>query len=280
MRIKAYIQITRPQNAAIAFIVTLIGAITVMKINFPLIPVIIAGFAVVSNLMSGNAINDVYDVESDKISKPHRPIPSKRMTVKEAKVVAFILAIISIILSIFLNFICFLMATFYAFAWWLYGKYLKITGFPGNILVASGTAATILFGAFAVSNAVKLLTVLFSLLAFLLNLAREIVKGLEDIEADAIRNCRTIARIYGEDATKKVSRLIYVILLLFSLIPYLINLVGVSFLLIMIFVDLYIVFIIYKLGELKKENARKIAKHMKLLMLAGAFGLLLGPILP
>ena len=64
---------------------------------------------------------------------------------------------------------------------------------------------------------------MLSVIAFLVGLGREIMKGIMDVEGDALRDVKTVARVYGTNTAKYVAVALYLIALLFAPIPFLFN---------------------------------------------------------
>ncbi|MEM4582002.1 MAG: UbiA family prenyltransferase, partial [Candidatus Korarchaeum sp.] len=81
-KLKAYIELSRPKNAFMSILGAATGWVNstgTYDWKFPLtclIPPLI--------LMAGNAINDYFDAPVDAINKPHRPIPSGKISRREA----------------------------------------------------------------------------------------------------------------------------------------------------------------------------------------------------
>lgn len=81
-------------------------------------------------------------IKIDKINKPERPIPSGRISLKNAKNYSYSLFIISTILSILisylvLNIIPFLIVIICCGIMYLYARYFKAMPLIGNIVVGS-----------------------------------------------------------------------------------------------------------------------------------------------
>ena len=60
---------------------------------------------------ASNAINQIYDLDVDKINKPGRPIPSGRMSIREAGWVTVVFYAIALGLALAVNWECFALAT-------------------------------------------------------------------------------------------------------------------------------------------------------------------------
>jgi 4-hydroxybenzoate polyprenyltransferase len=59
---------------------------------------------------ASNALNQIYDLENDRINKPHRMIPSGRMSTREAGWLALVLYTLALVLAALVNVQCFLLA--------------------------------------------------------------------------------------------------------------------------------------------------------------------------
>jgi len=189
------IKLMRPVNSAMAALAVFIGGFIVVGLNqayfFGFAPLYMAMLVAFLITGAGNAINDIMDTDSDKINRPKRPIPSGRVSKKRA--LAFSMALFSagIILSGFLNWVCFFIAVFNSALLVGYSAVLQNKVLLGNIAVSYLVGSTFLFGGAAAMN--LKLPLMLMLLASLANLSREIVKDLEDIEGDRLGFLKKIA---------------------------------------------------------------------------------------
>ncbi|HKZ63153.1 MAG TPA: UbiA family prenyltransferase, partial [Thermoplasmata archaeon] len=88
---RAYARLLRPANALIAAAAVCVGAVvTVGTSEAALQWQAVALGAVVAFLFTGagNALNDVYDRETDRVNHPDRPIPSGQVSPRAASVLA------------------------------------------------------------------------------------------------------------------------------------------------------------------------------------------------
>ncbi len=164
--------------------------------------------------------NDIIDLEIDKINEPTRPIPSGRFTVKGAMDYSLVLLVFAIVV-----------ATLTRDVWWItipplvaflsvfYNIFLKRIGFLGNILVSVLVGLSFIGGGLIAVGHIPTYLILFSVMAFLANLGREVHKGVVDIEGDAARGTRTIAVSYGRETAKRVAALLYCFAILLALAP-------------------------------------------------------------
>ncbi|MCU0333010.1 MAG: UbiA family prenyltransferase, partial [Ignavibacteriaceae bacterium] len=83
-KLTAIIKIIRPLNFLITFASVIVAAVICSPDKFPELNAFLAAFAASFALAAGNIINDIYDIDIDKINRPLRPLPSQKITIKEA----------------------------------------------------------------------------------------------------------------------------------------------------------------------------------------------------
>lgn len=274
MRLGSVLRLVRPVNALIAFLAVITGAATVTQTLLDL-RVLLGAASAALVLMSGNAINDVFDIEADKVNRPNRPLPRGELSIKQALGVSLLFAFSALILAFSINLRCVLVTLFYVAIFYAYAAWLKPTGLLGNIVVSSGTGMSIVYGSLAVGW-VQPMTLLFAVCAFMLNLGREIVKGVEDVEGDKARNCRTIALSHGSHAAGLSTAVLYLILLPMSVAPFLLGYTGLLYMASILVADLVVIAAIKESLLLRIENASKTSKLIKISMAMGIIAFLIG----
>lgn len=174
---------------------------------------------------AGNVINDYFDFELDKEYKPNRPLPQSEFSLDTAMYMHAAFAVTGIAIGFYLGYqtnnyqtgyfyvICVLLL-------YLYSSYLKKVPLAGNIVVSALTAfvfllllmfeknflATVQFeGAQYVFGMLMLQVKFYGGFAFITNLARELVKDIEDAEGDASHNIHTMAVQFGINATRYIA---------------------------------------------------------------------------
>ena len=281
-----YLEITRPTNALMAAVAVLLMAI----INFNYgIPIILGFITVLFATSGGNVINDFFDYKIDKINKPQRPIPSGRISLKNAKNYSIILFLISILLSglisylvkdltpLILVFCCCLLMYFYA-------RNLKAMPLFGNIAVSLLTALCFIFGgdilAFSTHSFLILRTgFALGFFAFFMTLAREITKDMEDIEGDKIEFAETLPIVWGNRNSSILSSILIIITALVSPLLFYLNIFNVYYLVVMIIpiiLFLYCAYIILKNQE--PVTCGKVSKYLKIGMLISFLAFIIGSI--
>ena len=229
---------------------------------------------------SGNVVNDIYDLSIDIVNKPQRPLPSERLSIKQAWIVYFVTFIggvaVSIIHSLIfsLGFINVFLATFFGFVAYIYAKWGKKSGFPGNIIISISISIGLIYG--AILNTLILNTLIpvyiyyFFFTAFFLLLSREIIKGCEDIEGDKQEGVKTIAIKLGIKKATYVSFSASVLAIIFFILPIFSNIINPILFLISMILGLIIV--ILAAGYMLKANlTKKDFKKISLLLKVGAF---------
>lgn len=200
LKLKAYLELARIKNCLIAGTAILIGFYLAGGFSSPsqtgLIIIIITIASGVLVCSGGQTINDYFDSKIDLKTSKHRPIPSGRITKKEALLFSLVSFSMGIILSTIVNTTTLLIALTFTLLLIAYPILMNQIKYIGNIVVALGTAITFIYGASATTN-IPLLVVVLSISAFFSNLGREITKDIEDLEKDKGAK-KTLPLILGE----------------------------------------------------------------------------------
>lgn len=215
----AWFSIIRPQNCFIGGLTVIAGV--AMAYNLARVgtlaaylPLLIYGYITYFSVAAGgNVVNDIFDIEVDKINRPHRALPSGRMTVKQAWGYVAFLSIVGLLFAVLTGPYSALIVLCFLIVGYVYAAKVKTLGLAGNFMVAFSFAFGILYGAFAfgetvgfpLTNTIPIPHWLFFFTAFLILQARETIKGAEDVEGDEARDVRTIARVYGYNVAAAVA---------------------------------------------------------------------------
>jgi geranylgeranylglycerol-phosphate geranylgeranyltransferase len=179
-----YLEILRPKNCLMAAFAVLIGSFLVLRFDVLFVwqPVAFAMLAAFLITGAGNAINDYFDVEADRLNRPDRPIPAEKVSIRGALGFSIALFLAGIVLAALTTNLAFMIAILNSLVLIFYSWSLQHKTFFGNFTVAYLTGSTFIFGGAAVWNIE--LPLIFGLLAGLATVSREIFKDLEDIEGD------------------------------------------------------------------------------------------------
>jgi 4-hydroxybenzoate polyprenyltransferase len=176
---------------------------------------------------SGYIINDVFDTICDKINKPNKTYIPNPISEKMAFRYYFLFSALGILLGTFLSYILQNLALSFVFigiaiSLYLYSKYIQKTPLLGNILISILVASnTLIIPLFTISPSYNTLgfdlLIQFSFFAFFINLLREIIKDIQDIDGDFNAKMKTLPITIGIERTKKVIYSISIIPLYFMI---------------------------------------------------------------
>ncbi|MBD3418747.1 MAG: hypothetical protein GF398_01390 [Chitinivibrionales bacterium] len=162
------------------------------RTGFELLLLMASGMCAVS---FGNTINDIMDVETDRIAHPERPLPRGDISRSTAWLFA-LSSLVAGLASAFAVSRIFALATLAPMILLAgYALFLKGTPLIGNIVVSLLVAYPLLYGSLKSGTMHILLAP--ALLAFILNLLREIVKDVQDEAGDRQAGIRTSASLPG-----------------------------------------------------------------------------------
>lgn len=243
----------------------------------------------------GYVINDIYDIETDKVNKPDKVIINKYISEKNALTLFIILNVIGVGLGFYLSngigkpgfFVIFIIASALLY---IYSSYLKQILLVGNIVVSLVVSLSIiLVGVFellpAITDSNRDIQITFfkiildyAIFAFMINLIRELVKDIEDIDGDYKAGMQTLPIVLGRERANKIVFVLSLIPLL-SVIYYVITYLFKQQLVVGYFLVLVIAPLIYISIKLFSAEHKAQYKHislvLKLVMLSGMLSLLL-----
>ena len=279
MKIPIYIKIIRPTNCIITAFSVAIGIQLVTETLF--FQVEDAFFALFSAFLVaafGNVVNDIFDINIDKVNRPHRPLPSGKISVNSAKIYSMILLFMGLFFAVKVGRVHFSSALFISFLLFLYSKKYKKSPFIGNLIVAFISGYSFIYGSLVVTAKLDLLKVpiIIAIFASLFHLSREILKDIDDIKGDLIEKARTSPILLGENFAENSALVILLILIGLTYIPYDLRILSVYYLVSVIFlVDLPILGLIIFIKR-KSIPLTKATNLMKLIMITGILSVLIG----
>lgn len=237
----AYLFITRPLNLLLIALVQCLIKFTVFDTigletalsNVQFFMLVAATLLIAA---SGNVINDIFDQEIDQVNRPGKRLVGKRISESSAYNYYFILTIAGVLAGFLLaNQIDRpgLAAIFITIAalLYLYASQFKSILLLGNILVsaivASSLLVIIIFEIYPmivqtmVPDQLKVSKLIFhySIFALVINLIREIVKDIEDINGDMKGGIQSLAIVLGRNRAVYIS-LVVTVFMIFGLLFY------------------------------------------------------------
>jgi len=272
--LKSYIEITRPINCFFAGLSAL-AALYIESASLFDILSLTTIYTIVSVALlcaSGNIFNDYFDLESDIINKPNRPIPSGRIQKNEAMALGIILGFFGISSAFRLNTGALILAAINLTMLYTYSRVKETTPF-GNFIVAYLAGSVFLFGGFA-ANSIKNVWIL-ALLSGLATLSREITKDIEDVKGDKFRKT-TLATYYGDKMAGMIAGVILIFAIFLSILPLQMNLFSKSYLYIIFIADCIFAYCAYRLVADPTKYASDNARLLKVGMWVALFAFIIG----
>ncbi len=275
-KIFAFIKITRPINVAITFFVVVVAIIISGNVQSHLITIVLASLSAALVAAAGNIINDIYDVEIDKISHPKRILVLGVLTKKEALFEYRFLNLIAVIISAYLSITLLIIVVISITLLFFYSYLFKQKPLIGNIIIAFLAGMAFIYGGYVSGN--PLSAIIPALFAFLVNLIREIVKDIQDIEGDSKLNYGTFPILYGISRSKQLIVIITILLVVFTFYPFIFRLYKIEyFIMIMVFVNPLLILCLKFLYDQKWNNKLSfISSFYKLNMILGLVAIYVG----
>jgi len=165
---------------------------------------LIAALAMTLSSFAIYALNDIYDSKIDEINDPERPIPSQRVTLREAKALTILLFFASPMIALTVNLTVFLCVIFFSILGIMYSVppiRLK-DGLFANPSWGVGIAITIICGASV--RAINNSSIFAAFTLGFLTAGCVLTKDLKDLEGDRAMNIHTLPIMLGEQKAIKV----------------------------------------------------------------------------
>ena len=231
---KPYLQLMRIKNVILAAITVPLGAhfaVGDQWLTQQPLEVVSQVMAVIFFIGAGNTMNDIKDVKIDQEAHPERPLPAELITIDNARKFAKILWSLSILCVVLgaaslhnsgnspIELIAIYIIAVSLMITYDHGITLKNTGIKGNISISIMVGAVILYGAASVGNLWTPLVWWTAGVVFFANLAREIIKDCQDMEADeGVR--QTLPMTFGLVKSRMLAYVVVMAALVCLYIPY------------------------------------------------------------
>ncbi|MDT0555005.1 geranylgeranylglycerol-phosphate geranylgeranyltransferase [Patiriisocius hiemis] len=229
----SYFKIIRPINLmmiAITMVIAKYGFIEVLQVGTALSPFyfFLLVFSTICIAAGGYVINDSYDVEIDKINKPKKVLIGIKISQRSASVYYVVLTLLGVVAGFIISnhiekpafsaYFIIIAALLYSYA-----SNLKSRLLIGNILISILVGMTlitiVLFDILPAINikaterqmAASSILLYYAGFSFYINLIRELVKDLQDINGDKNGGRNTLAIVLGR---KRTTLLVFVLGLL------------------------------------------------------------------
>ncbi len=262
-------KMARPINVLLSIITVIISAF-ILKQELNSYDVIITCLTVSGFTIFSNVLNDIFDIQTDKLNCPQKPLITGGISVNKAFIFAVIVLFISICLTSQLNVISSRLVYFIILPIIItYTPIFKSIPLIGNILIGITLGLVFLFTEASLTHKIELLWIP-ALLATHLTILRELIKDIEDYTGDYKFKIYTFPVYFGI----KKSKILFLILTLLLLgwagfIPLFIELNPYYIVLFWGLFTPLIFYILYLLFRVKSNDYSTISTLLKIATIIG-----------
>ncbi len=207
-KLKLILTVMHPFNSVGAGIGTIIGyLITAWHYGEPinLATLLMAGAATMLITAGGFVVNDINDIEIDRINRPDRPLAAGTVSVATAWALYWLLNTTALGLALKVNAMLGLVSLGIVLLLFMYSTQLKQRFLVGHLAVAMMGALILPFGGLALGHILPvLLTILFVFPAFF---AREVLKTVPDYAGDKEHGVDNLTTRYGPLTALRISQI-------------------------------------------------------------------------
>ena len=207
-KVKGYVDLIRPFTILAPIIVStciIIASFFYNKVGYELNStwftiIIPASFSLAILNSASNALNQITDIETDRISKPYRPIIRGNVTIFEAKIISLILYIIAFLLSVLINqvFMVFVLLIILFTVTYSITPRMKDVLFFNQLWIGIPRGFLGILASWSVfGNPIETLPLVIGVIAMCFLCGGSITKDIIDIEADKKNGTKTLVNIYG-----------------------------------------------------------------------------------
>ena len=245
------IKLLRPLNCTMAGIAVIISAIIASPYEIEYKDIILASISAFMIAGLGNALNDYADRYIDKIAHPERPIPAGKIKPNSAIKISLILTALSLFIASFINPYCFLIALSAILLESSYAVFLNKLAIGKNVVISGLVALLFIYGGFSVNKFLSVEIWILSMLAFIINMAREIVKDIEDVKGDRKAGRKTLPIKHGIKKARMLAIFFTIFAIVLSPLPYFLNIFDISYIFIVVVADAFYLYALIKISIAK-----------------------------
>jgi len=167
---------------------------------------------------AGNALNDLVDVETDRINHPHRVLVRNRLSRRFVRNLVVVLNVVALAMGAAVSWAVLAVGAVTVGLLVAYNLKLKRLTGAGNATVALLAGLTFVTGGLAVDPvlAFRLIAAAF---AFFFHLVREIVKDVQDMEGDRAAGLTTLPLRIGASHSLTIALGLFVALVVLTYVP-------------------------------------------------------------
>ena len=298
--IKSFVQIIRPLNCALGGFSLYVGIMITMGKDFLFknLFLISIGCIVVFLISAGGfVINDIYDLEIDKINQPQRILPSNKISLQTAWMYAFILFLVGLLLSIYsltlpatlnVGLLPPIMTVIGIISLLLYASLFKKLGLIGNLVIIGLSTIPFFIGGLVAGGIISR-AVFPVLIVLTVQYAREIIKDVDDVKGDVAASdfIINLPTLIGVKKTVLLGRFLLLLTIIITILPFTTNLFpyfkswGVAYLAVTAdIICLYSIVLLTGSDEILISKSKKVKTYLKVAIFFGLIGLALNSFTP
>lgn len=215
--------LARPLNCSMSAVGVAIGGIVAVGPRAwgdLALPLALASAAAASFTAGGNALNDLFDRDTDARNHPERPLPSGALQVGSAKAFAVAAFGVAAILAAFASLASLAIVGINAALMFGYEARFKARGASGNLVIAYLVGSLFVFAGVSVFRGPLgplVRTGILGALAFFAAVGREVTKDIEDMRGDVDR--RTLPQRIGAQKAGRIAALSLLVGVILSVLP-------------------------------------------------------------
>jgi len=225
--------------------------------KFPTAAQVALGFLGVFFISATSLIlNDYFDIESDKINAPDRPLPAGLVTKQDVVLLFIVVSTLGFVTSFLINPEALAVIILAWAVGFLYNWRFKKAGLIGNLMVSLSVGMTFIFGGIVVSRPFEKLVWSFAIMVLLINLGEEIAADAIDVEGDRQAGSRSLAVLFGSETALKISGAVFLLVIITSTLPFLLDWLDWIYLFPILLLDAVILYSTGKLLDSRIANRR------------------------
>ncbi|MDI6786111.1 MAG: UbiA family prenyltransferase [bacterium] len=223
LKIKAYLTMLRPEIAimdlTLPAVCSVLATYTTSSSTPQLLPFLLAIIGSYCATVASYVANDVIDIDIDTINLPDRPLPSGKISRKEAVIYSLFLYLISLVIFYRLNFYAFLTLVIAIITITLYSGYLKRKT-PFSFIPVGIAYGLVPIMVWLVFVKLTISAILFGLMICITDWGFTLSGVSRDVKGDSQKGAPTLPVSYGIKITSKFVSICWLIGIALSIVIY------------------------------------------------------------
>ena len=228
-------------------------------------------------MIGANILNDIVDIEIDRINKPHRFLVQHPINKLYIFITIIVLFTFGTWNTLKLPPLAQQLVLFFILpAIILYEFFFKRLPLLGNIIISLLVGSVFIYAEASLTGEIVITWKIF-ILAFILNLIREIIKDIQDIKGDATNNFKTLPIVAGIPLSIIILRILSLIFIIISMHPIYIQFYSFYYIPLILFsIHVPLLYIMWRLRvSITSKECDNFSNILKLMIINGIIIILL-----